>query len=45
MFREAAESGTAVQRQLAANRSAMRAFAADLRARAPRVVITSARGS
>jgi glucosamine--fructose-6-phosphate aminotransferase (isomerizing) len=45
MFREAAESGTAVQRQLAANRVAMRAFAADLRARAPRVVITSARGS
>jgi glucosamine--fructose-6-phosphate aminotransferase (isomerizing) len=45
MFREAAESGAAVQRQLASNRELMRCLGGQLRDLAPRAVITCARGS
>src|SRR5262245_33054416 len=45
MIREVAESGEAIGRQLAANAEATKRFAAELRARDPRLVATIARGS
>ncbi len=45
MFAEAAESSDAVRRQLAANAAPLAALGAELRARAPRAVVTCARGS
>ena len=45
MFAEAAETGAVVARQLAANREAVAALAADLLARPPAGVLTCARGS
>ncbi len=45
MIREIAESGEALARQLAANAEATRGYAAALRQRDPRVVVTIARGS
>lgn len=45
MFAEAAEAPAVVARQLAANRAAVDAIAATLRARPPRLVTTCARGS
>ncbi len=45
MFREAAESASAVRRQLAANRERVAALGERLRKAAPRAVVTCARGS
>lgn len=45
MFREAAESASAVRRQLAANRERAAALGERLRKAAPRAVVTCARGS
>ena len=45
MFKEAAQSGAAVARQLEANAATVRRLAGELRARAPRFIVTSARGS
>lgn len=45
MFHEAGEAASVVRRQLGANQTAMTALAADLRAYAPRGVLTCARGS
>lgn len=45
MFREAAEAAAAVRAQLAQNREVVEEAAKTLRARAPRVVVTCARGS
>jgi glucosamine--fructose-6-phosphate aminotransferase (isomerizing) len=45
MLAEAAETPAVVARQWAHNRSAMEALARDLRERAPRIVLTIARGS
>ncbi len=45
MAREAAEAPDVVARQLDANRARVRTIAAHLRARAPRAVVTGARGS
>ena len=45
MFAEASEAGAAVARQLAANRELVARWGERLRARAPRAVLTCARGS
>ena len=45
MLQEAAEAPRAVARQLAANQARLRELGAELRARAPRAVVTCARGS
>jgi len=45
MFAEAHEAAAAVERQLRANAEAVRALAAELRARPPRFIVTCARGS
>ena len=45
MIQEIAESGEAIARQLAANRETTKRYAANIRARDPRVVATIARGS
>jgi glutamine---fructose-6-phosphate transaminase (isomerizing) len=45
MIREIAEAGEAIARQLAANAETTRRYAAEIRARDPRVVVTIARGS
>jgi glucosamine--fructose-6-phosphate aminotransferase (isomerizing) len=45
MFSESGQSGAAVARQLELNAATLRALAAELRARPPRFIVTSARGS
>jgi glutamine---fructose-6-phosphate transaminase (isomerizing) len=45
MIREIAETGEALARQWAANAEATKRYAADIRARDPRLVVTIARGS
>jgi glutamine---fructose-6-phosphate transaminase (isomerizing) len=45
MFAEARETGSVVAAQVAANRGLVRSWAAELRARPPRTILTCARGS